>query len=337
MYGDVKMKNSIFKRQIESYCKEIHEKYNVIKEIDFHNDIDVEKSDRYVVDGESEHLEFLFKEVEKIEFEDYKLYRFGKFELTQKGIHLIPMIDREIDDSIKRSQVFIKKPILVNRTPLVYVSFNTNKDAILCVRIGNQFFYDTCRASVEGKIPWNSELKQSNEFQRIEAYFSSSDVFIQQQAGLKKVYIERDVHSSFNSTSVNCVFNTQKGYLSIEGKEEKLYHKGIFQNQKCYMSISCNSIKPELQYISKPDAYIKEVIFAKEDGFIYLKPIKNLMDKKVQVMMLSSKEVIAQYYDQHQDRWVDVSCNETLQVEEMLRLRIYMNFADRIYNIFIVE
>jgi hypothetical protein len=337
MYGEIKMKKNIMKHEIESYCKELYEKYNVVKEIDFNEDIDVEKSDRYVIDEESGSLEFLFKEVEKIEFEDYKLYRFGEFELTQKGIHLIPMIDIEIDDSIKRSQVFIKKPILVNRTPLVYVSFNTNKDAILCVRIVNQFFYDTCRASVEGKIPWNSELKQSNEFQRTEAYFSSSDVFIQQQAGLKKVYIERDVHSSFNSTSGNCVFNTQKGYLAIKEKKEKLYHKGIFQEQKCYMSISCNSIKPESHDISQPDAYIEEVIFAKEDGFIYLKPLKNLMNKKVQIMMLCSEEVIGQYYNQYQDRWIDVSCNETLQVKEMLRLRIYMNFANRIYNIFILE
>lgn len=337
MCGDINMKKNILKRELESYRKEIYEKYNVIKEIDFHKDIDTERSDRYVVDEKSECLRFLFREVENIKFEDYKLYRFGKFELLEKGIHLIAMLDKEINDSVKRSQVLVKKPILSHNTPLIYLSFTTNEDSMICVRLGNEFFYDVCSDSVEGRIPWNSSLKQSFEFQRIETYFSFRDIFIQQKAGLKRVYLERDVCSPIDSTTMNCIFNTKRGYLSIEGKEKIIYNKGIIQNEKCYMSISCNSIKPDLDKISKPEAYIDEIMFGEEDGFIYLYPLKNLKYKKIRFVIVSSKEEVVQYYCKIQGIWIDICSSQAIRAEEILKVRIHMNCGDRIYNMFILE
>ena len=66
------MKNEILKRDIDAYCKEIYERYHVIKEIDFNKDIDVEKSDRYVVDDKYRKLEFLYRSIRNIEMEDYR-------------------------------------------------------------------------------------------------------------------------------------------------------------------------------------------------------------------------------------------------------------------------
>lgn len=309
----------------------------IVKEYDFLDEIDVSRSDHYFIDDKEKYLEFFYSIIDDISLNDYRLYRFGSFSGHGKSVYLLPSVDKEINDSIKRSQVFVNKPISPRETPIIHLNMEMNAAANICIWIGNNYVFETHNSYLNGTAPWDTERKECMEFERTAVFFNQFSVNISQYSGKQRINKGKDAAFSNDNSKIDCYIDIQKGYLKLGRNGKKVYHKGLIQNEGCSINISCNSSE---QYISSdllPGLIINRFELCKSEGIVYFKPFNASAGKALNVSVIYKGNVTIQYLSEESKKWITVIEGIGIKGQLQMSLRAFMNTNDRIHDLLILK
>lgn len=324
------MRKSILKRQLQSYCKEVYEKYNVVKEIDFNEDIDVEKSGVYFFDDEEKILRFMFQKKGEISSKDF-FTTLGKKEETIQGVKLIPTENKDYCKSEWINCFLIEKKFNKAENDIFYFEFNIHEKGSFIIRFSNEY-YGSKIIDAYNKKTNAGNLKSESKSKVVDYYFVNNRLASMEWSGLG-LYYEEYLEYKYDTKFIRFVVNNKEKYILLG--DEKLKTKGLdyINDEHISIIIAGSSIYGEdIDYA----ALIKSFDYGSSQGYLYLKPFK-LDEKKVKVLILGNRDIKVQQYLKLDSKWVNVNKEIEFAQQEEIRLRVDMNSGDIIYKIIIIE
>lgn len=319
-------------KDIVRYEKEILENYALVRRIDFRQDVDMEKSGRFVLNSKEGHLKFLFREKEQINIEDYKTV-FGGLEEAKSGIKPILGLNEEFGDmSYVSASLQIDKLLDNSSADIIYLSFNHHADAFFYFRLCSKYFGEAIEKVIRKEIGCNAKQFDDSRNKSVDFIFRDKALSINKRTA-SKLDAGSSARLPFKDNSAELIINRKKKYALVNGENVRLpFLNHLEDNQICINIISF--AKKELNLDEA--ANIESFLFGTEEGYIYLNPIE-LHKGKVQISMIYSGNPAVEYYSGKADQWVRVMGNQTINISENLQLRIGARMGEQIYRLFVCE
>lgn len=318
--------------RMESIRREIEEKYYIVKEINFNEDIDIERSDKHILDEKNNYLEFLFREIENISPESYTAV-LGKSKTVGNGIKMIPTINNDlINDNKKRATFLVEKPLIQNQVDLVCVNFQRSYSAYFYFFISNHIYHNTMEKIIRREIPYNSEVFISSGSRHINNVFGDNIVTIQTRTDSIP-----DLDSALTiPIQNNCdrfLINLKDNYIKLQEKKYNAPYSSFIKKEKVYISLACIPYDSSMENES---VLVKSVVYGSRNGLVYLKPFL-LKSSKLKVFMICSGNPTIQSYSKKIGKWINITSNNISDSGAEIHLRIKMSLGDKIYHFLIVE
>ncbi len=319
-------------RDVSQFKNKILQEHKLVKDINFSEDIDQDKSDKYRIDKNNRFLEFLFAENTLIEYSDFSAV-IGNVESCNDQIMIKPVLfnTTSYPGTMKQAQVLIDKCIDRNINNLLQIEFeNKSYDDRLYFKLSNVKHYKRLKAVVRGDIEYTRQLF-NNSGSRSLSFIYDKGVFLivyQEDTTLNTVEYKQ---IDFERT-ISLFIDLEKEYLTVNGNKLHYSNSPISADDKCYLSIA---LLAENNKEDQNRLKMGKIVYGCREGYVYLKPIK-LMGKMSKVFVVHKGMLHMQYQDKD-NNWIDVDDNTGGISAEELIIRIGMNIYDRIYEIIIVE
>lgn len=309
----------------------------IIKEYNLFEEIDKRLFDEYIIEGEQKYVQLGYGIQEKVELDNLKLFRFGSLIKEDESILLVPEIDMQINDSIKRSQIFMNKPVSPRATPVIHLNFEINELTETCIWLGNDYVFDIYNSYMNGVISWDTDRKRSTSFKRTAISIDASSINIAEYYGMEKTNKDKGLSIPNSSNNVDCYIDLQEGYLKLGQDGKKVYHSGIKQHEVCSINISCNTIEQKCFSKLMPGLTINKFELCKNNGIVYFEPVVFPSAKELRVLVFHKGDVAVQYFSRDRKEWLPVKENIKLREFYNMSLRALMHAGDRIYDLVVLK
>lgn len=326
------MKYGIMRRAYNDIIDKIFQKYNLIKEIDFNNDIEVEKSGKFIIDNEGGYLEFLFQKKEEITINDYTTI-FGKMETHGEDVKMIPVLNDKFEDLSQKSvSLVLEKIFMQTEMDVIYIKFNKTKDSYFYFRPSNFAFYNAMHKLKSGNKNKNLYHSYIKDCKTIECIFKDDSVTIAKRVGLE-LDSNTAIRLPLSDNTIEFTINKRTGYVRAGNKKANIPFLSIIREEK--MCIGLLSFVQDDVNLNET-ACIKSILYGTEYGYIYINTFE-IQSKVVELIMISSGNPVIQYYVNESNQWVNITKNLDIHINGNTQLRIKMATGDKVYKIFIVE
>lgn len=330
------MKEDKANKHLEEMLHKVEEDRKIVKKFDFGSDIDWIRSDKCYVGLNNRYIEFLYKKKYEIEPNNYRVNIFGDFKPTNNGLQLIPQLSEKVNDSIKRSNVIVEKAIDPSEIDVIDIELETNEFSNVCIRFENQFFYDISKKVTKGELPLNNAHFESNESKRYSIFSYTEHINVSKSNGT--ALEDGGIIKTRNRySSRKYIVNLKKGDIYIGNKNEKFHNNLLKIDEKCYLSIACNSITENTDLQVKAELYIKNIFYGKETGYLYFKPFTASEVGSAEMIFLYRGTPDLQYLDSNSGAWKSIAQNQTVDANGPINFRILMYSGDQIYEVIAVE
>lgn len=317
---------------IERLEKEILENHNLVRRIDFRHDVDMKKSDRFVLNLNQGYLKFLFGEKEHITGQDYKIV-FGGLEETESGIKPVLSLNEEFGDmSYVSTSLQIAKALDNISADIIFLSFSHRADADFYIRLCSKYFDETIARVIRKELNYNAKQFDDSRNKSVDFIFRDKTLSIYKRTA-SKLDANGSARLSLKDNSVDLIINRKKKCALVNGQLIRIPILDYMEDNQIYINI-ISFAKKELN-LSKA-ATIESFLFGTEEGYIYLNPIE-LHKDGVQISMIYGGRPTVEYHSEKLDQWIRIMENQTINISKNLRLRIKAKMGERIYRLFVCE
>lgn len=331
MYGDVYMRKIILKRQLESYCKEIYQKFNVIKEIDFKKDIDATQSDEYIYD-ENGFISFLLQKKGELKSENY-ITLLGKKENVD-GIKIIPTENSDYNLPFLTALFQIDKYLDKELVDIFYMDIELKKNTTFLIRFSNEYYIEKShKAQKMRKLP--NQMFYHDKSKVLDCLFIRQCIKCMAWSGLGRLKNESEPYLThrFKSNKIRYMMDFKNEVGVINGKKLKIKNLDFLQTNNIYINIASQNLdNKKIDYSTS----IKSFIYGSSEGYLYLKSFK-IQSRRTQLLILGNSDIKIEQYLDGISKWVDLKSNNRLFVENDVRIRIKLKSRDKIYKIVVLE
>lgn len=319
------MKKEILNRQLEELKNELRKDNKIIKEIDFHSDIDVDSSDKYYMDSKKGCIKFLCGNPYHIKYNDYIVLD-GKLQIEGESIKLISQTNKFYQDEIKRGQILIDKQLDYNKYNIINCIIDASNNNLCQLIFGNNEYCSLLRDIQDNKLLSKSEVIKDSRYEKTTFYLCT--------LGNKIVTVTKNIGGKYkDKTNVYIPSKTQKYNITYDIINRKLT---INKVQVVLEDFNFNIQGISLANIKNSITNIKEISYGERKGYIYLKPIEGLPNK-ARVFMLYSGKGIMEYWEHQSDKWIKISNQSNISNFDKLSIRIAMENEDKVYSIMIAD
>ncbi|MBZ4645379.1 MAG: hypothetical protein JG777_868 [Clostridia bacterium] len=332
------MKKTI--RDIELIKQKILMNYKVIKQVNFDNDIDLEKSGSFIIHPVENYLEFLYQPVEKISINEC-ISVLGEIEINNEGVIFKPTVNpKSLQYSYPRKEAIclVRIPINPNEVDIIDISFTCNMTSYFYMMLVNRFGFETMLKVIEGKASHRDVVRsQGSRATQIQCINNEMSVYYM----IGEDVTENIVSVPVISNSIEYMFNINKTYITY-----KLANKNFMQNINLHRKLPIDSNSYYIYFgvdnynINSPttkEACLHKVVYGQEHGYIYLRPI-NICSKMIQVIMLYCGNSVVQFFCPDKKQWLEVKDKEIIKNSTgSVSFRVYMHSRDKIYEFAIIE
>lgn len=314
--------------------EQVYKEYELLKEIDFYNDLDIGISDKFCIHETKSYLEFLYGISEKVELD--QLVPIANVEIDKDKVIFTP-ISTNKDKWIKDRGIadcLLDETIEPGERELLIINFSKEKSVNFFI----EFLYDSSYHKALNVLNGNgfvNEIVRSNGSHTLLHSFRK-DIF--------QIYIAKGFDSEtlvkYNLEeieNISYIINFKEGYIQLNKFEKqiaRIYHKKLIPKEDLYLYASC--IDFENYTTPRRKAEIADIIYGSHNGFVYFKPVSIVSDKFI-VKINSIGHPILQYYLYEKEEWIDIQNKIEIKNIKELKMRAKMNIDDLIYNILILD
>ncbi|WP_186429889.1 hypothetical protein [Clostridium sp. BSD9I1] len=308
--------------------------YNLLKEINFSNDLDVELSDKFYIDEMKSYLQFLYGIDRKVKLDT--LVPLANVHINKNNISFAPTIT-EKDNWIKRRGIadcLLNESIEPEKREIIIVNFSKERNVNFFI----QFLYDSSyrkALDVLNRDGFLNEIVRSNVSHTLLHSFRKDKL---------ELYIAKEFDSDVlgiyrleQTDDFSYLINFKEGYVQLnkfEKQVERIYNDKLILKDTLHLYMSCIDFEDFIS--SQRKAEVSEIVYGLQSGFVYFKPIK-IVNGSFFVKINSKGNPVLQYYLYKAEKWIDVKNEINVENIKELRMRVKMNTDDLIYNIVILE
>lgn len=319
--------NSLLGHKLDRRISEIVEQYGEGKEITLPDNIDEFRSGAFLAaqQGRYKYIEFQYDQAEKIHMEDCELIT-GKTKLYDQSIYLESLPINFSDDHRARAKIMVKNPVSMHRFDFIKVDFERNKSNSFYIGISNRYVYDMDLKFTRGELP--ERAYSSGNAEMLYSTFYGDSLSLYKYQGEARL-ADAEVHSCCFHDKITCFINISTGYIQINN-EDKLGYPHCVLGEDRYLSLG-HAPYAGGNAVSK----IHEVVFAKEKGYLYLKPLA-LEKPKTKIIMLYSGNVGIEYFLRKEGVWKKVQPDGEINGMDNVIFRLNMARGERIYKLLLI-
>lgn len=336
------MINRILLNNMEQYYERILNDRTLIKEINFKNDIDEEKTknNKYHIDSDKGFLEFSYQAVYSITEDDMLVIAENVKETEKSGLlpkrYSINYPNRnnypELDKTF--SHYLIKKTISIDLVDFICIDYKK----------GNPYFYVLLCDSNHTKLLKNIHSNKTLlDKENISLENANGCILNLWWHGCR---INTYVHNRQNLDENNTISQERKireRIIDLKNgdittwygncKKKKENDKRLIQRKDFNMLVSFKSHQVEW---AKSMKFINDIVLGTREGYVYLKPVE-VASKSVEIAILYSGNVTVQCFNNKIGKWNDVYNLRNIKVNENIHIRFKMNCGSRIFGVLIME
>lgn len=325
------MERSYLEYKLESYYKDIYGKNNIIKELDFSNDIDIERSDRFKLKKQEGCLEFLCKDIAIVKPADYSIILGGLKEKEDDSVRLVSSLEKITGDSFMRAYSFINRKVLFDETDILFFDIERSNEFAFNIGFNNYSRYK-----------WMNKIRNNEVdfFGKNEDRISFMSTFARDKAVINLINRSGNklVHTIDiqNTPSIQYTINLRENFIKLNEKKYRTpIIKSLSMERDYYINIALLPVKEQEQI---PWVNSKSIVYGKEQGYIYFKfDLKDYVSKNIGIFCISSASLQIQAYSNMSKKWQDLN-QESCKIDHMdIQIRVKMKYGDRLYKILIAQ
>lgn len=308
--------------------------YNLLKEINFSNDLNVEPSDKFYIDEMKSYLQFLYGIDRKVELDN--VIPLANVDIDKNNISFMPTTT-EKDSWIKNrgiSDCLLNEAIEPEERELIIVNFSKERNVNFFI----QFLYDSSYRKALDVLNGDgflNEIVRSNESHTLLHSFGKDKL---------ELYIAKEFDSDVlgiyrleQMKNFSYLINFKEGYVQLNKFEKqvaRIYNDKLILKDTLHLYMNCIDFEDFIS--SQRKAEVSEIIYGLQSGFVYFKPIK-IESRSFFVKINSVGNPVLQYYIKEKEKWIDIQNEVEVENIKELRMRVKMSIDDLIYNIVILE
>lgn len=316
-------------KKVNAIKEKLMNDYNVLREIEFSRDIDMDESDKFYLNSEKGYLEFLMKVNERIRYENLNVL-LGESINTEKGIEMLPTPASHVNLSYNRCMLLINRIFDLKRFNCIYMNFDKSIGSKLQIIIGNKNYFNIINEiNKYGRNVW--EKVNSIDVKATSYHVDDDKFYITKLDRLKKNTVGLTEVPNIREQA-NLLINSRK-YAKLNNVTTIYSLTNNFEDGHYCISLVCDIMEDSK---SEGKTYINNLLLGDEEGFIYIKPL-SLPTNSAEVFTICSGSPIVQYFSQEQNKWIDIVRSINIKDTRELAMRIKMKTGERIYSILLLK
>lgn len=324
---------------INKLKEEIQQKYPIIYAIDLKNDIDHAASPQNEIKQTNEYLEFVCEKGEEVSFGDFEVIC---GQLEEKEEYFQGILQKQTFCEKENIPAFKKNFGVVlplhDKYDVLNISFNSKAEQCFKMAAYNDYIYQiqkdikagTWKSGEDNQIPSPVKSPQAQLVTFNLEPRKNLSVAIVNKGELYQ-YISFEYNFPDN---ISFYLDYKSKKININNQKWRETHDVDFDNLK-YFEMQ-GSFKNDTVSFDNDDFYIYKVMYAKNKGYIYLKPV-TLQKGKYKLFLYYAGEIILEYAKGNSDDWEVSPEKFRLTEKQELRFRIKMNAGDKLHDLFIVN
>jgi len=327
---------------IRMITEDYNDKYLLLKEINFYEDIDQETSSMYAIEPKNSKLRFICNGISTNYLNDKDfLPVMGNVRAQGKGVEFFPMgfkVNGQVLQNVSRA-IYIK-PFVPSIESTVMFSFTYRGNCTTSLILLSQKGYELATE--------NPKEKTEDEYTEIFKTEGNLIFSISKNMVYAYTYSNGKQQIIFNSyvklqeTNLCAVLDAKEGKFDLI--ELGKFNKSILHVNSSDMVIDGR----KYCYIGWYDKYngrsesqwnCHNILYGNKSGYIFLKPI-HIYANKIKLLIAYQGKIKLEYWSSNDLAWKEILNNEELLVEDkILNFRIYMNYGDALskFNIYKIE
>lgn len=306
------MKNE--EKEINRIVSNLKERELIVREVNFKEDIDIDKSYQARYDIKNSYLEFLYSFC-MVGNEINKSLVLGNCTEKEGEISLIPTLNKEYKDQEKRASLIFNSSI-GSFVDIVAVKFLLSNEFVnFYYMLCNNSFYDYITDKSDQKI-----MKYPEDNYQLVSHFNHKSFVVKERKGSE--YVDSTpVFNSINKGENNTfILDLRKRMVKANNKKWRNY--SISENlQKYYLYLAA---------VGEGKVTINELEFGNEKGYIYLKPFE-VEASSIKMNIIYKGEVQIEYFNK-EGKWEIIHLNETISLtSRLLNIRFLMKTRSKVF------
>lgn len=314
-------------KSIKVIKDELLKEHTILKEIDFNNDINIEKSDDFYVNTKRGYLEFLMGSRENIGFSDFTVL-LGGAKPKEKGILLMPEKCDHVNLSYERCMLLLNRSISAKQLKYMHTKVKVPEHMKFIIIFGNKYYFDIISRMHEyGSDIWN--IVNSDDVKAISYYIENNRISKTITENKKKTFIEVS-----ETTSIDRQFDLlfTESHVKSNGTLVSTNDYDFFEDGRYYICVVCDLAENKE---NRECAYVSGMSFGSEEGYIFIKPI-SINKSTVTVSAIYSGNPTIQYHMKSEDKWINILDKNEIRIEGKLVMRLRMKSGDRIHSLMLL-
>ena len=323
---------------IHSLKDKIYKDNKLVYEFDFARDIDISKSDIFIVNHKDKYIEFIGTKNYNTVSSDYidvigeKETKSDYIRFTETAPMNFNTYGSDIDIRDRFIYAAINKSVDMKISDGLLIEFSEKLKTNFTISIVNRKYYEVLLEIYNRKIPLCSEVFAKEDTKRVKFDFYPGNCIKIHCLFQNVINMNYSTTIDFYDDLIFAMLNIKNGTIYINGQKRGFKIPEDFLEEDMFIQITHTNKKPGdgPEYLE-----FKPISYCSKEGFLYFKPF-NVANGKSKVFVFYKGNPRIENYSYGNNSW-QILKNDCMISEEKLTIRANMSTGDRIYGIIIAS